>query len=126
MLKYVINRLMHSFFHIRTVIIHRPISILGLKPSGRYRSLGMMTVLIWKRACINLLINYLCDIGRKELSIKIGYITSRHCMTQVSEVVNENKLPYTPPLCDIGMKDLSLKIGYIACLKRVTYVFKVS
>jgi hypothetical protein len=58
--------------------------------------------------------------------MKIGYITSRHCMTQVSEVVNENKLPYTPPLCDIGMKDLSLKIGYIACLKRVTYVFKVS
>ena len=27
MLKYVINRLMHAFFHIRTVIIPRPISI---------------------------------------------------------------------------------------------------
>jgi hypothetical protein len=54
MLKYVINRLMHAFFHIRIVIIPRPISTLGLKPSGRYRSLGMITVLIWKRACINL------------------------------------------------------------------------
>ena len=39
MLKYVINRLMFAFFHIRTVIIPQPISTLGLKPSGRYRSL---------------------------------------------------------------------------------------
>jgi hypothetical protein len=54
MLKYVINRLIHAFFHIRTVIIPRPISTLGLKPTGRYRSLRMITVLIWKRACINL------------------------------------------------------------------------
>jgi hypothetical protein len=59
MLKYVINRLMHFFFHIRTVIIPRPISTLGLKPSGRYLSLGMITVLIWKRACINLQVIYL-------------------------------------------------------------------
>ena len=29
-----------------------------LKPSGRYRSLGMTTVLIWKKACINLFITY--------------------------------------------------------------------
>jgi hypothetical protein len=40
MLKYVINRLMHAFFHIGTVIIPRPISTLGLKPSGRYRLSG--------------------------------------------------------------------------------------
>ena len=54
MLKYVINRLMYAFFHIRTVIIPRPISTLGLKPSGRYRFLGMITVPIWKRVYINL------------------------------------------------------------------------
>ena len=54
MLKYVINRLLHAFFHFRTVIIPRPISTLGLKPSDRYHSLWMITVLIWKRACINL------------------------------------------------------------------------
>ena len=54
MLKYVINRLMHSFFHIRIVIIPRLISTLGLKPSGRYRSLEMITVLIWKKGCTNL------------------------------------------------------------------------
>jgi len=34
---------MHALFHIRTVIIPRPISTLWLKPSGRYRSLGMIT-----------------------------------------------------------------------------------
>jgi hypothetical protein len=34
MLKYVINRLIHAFFHFRTVIIPRPISTLGLKPTG--------------------------------------------------------------------------------------------
>ena len=28
------------------------------KPSARYRSLGMITVLIWKKACINLFITY--------------------------------------------------------------------
>ena len=49
---------MHALFHIRTVIIPLPISTLGLKPSDRYRSLGMMTVLIWKKACINLFITY--------------------------------------------------------------------
>jgi hypothetical protein len=35
---------MHALFHI--------------KPSGRYRSLGMITVLIWKTVCINLYITY--------------------------------------------------------------------
>jgi hypothetical protein len=38
----------------RQQIFPRPISTLGLKPSGRYRSLGMKTILIWKRACIYL------------------------------------------------------------------------
>ena len=52
MLKYVINRLMHAFFHIRTVIIPRQ----QYQPSGQYRSLGMITILIWKRACITVLI----------------------------------------------------------------------
>jgi hypothetical protein len=33
------------------------LSSLGLKPSGRYRSLGMITVLIWKKACIKACIN---------------------------------------------------------------------
>ena len=54
MLKYVINRLMHAFFHIGTVIIPRSTSTFELEFSGRYRSLGMITVLIWKRTCINL------------------------------------------------------------------------
>jgi len=51
-------RLMHAFFHIRTVII----------PRDRYQKenfsprvdngRGMITVLIWKRACINQFITY--------------------------------------------------------------------
>jgi hypothetical protein len=60
MLKNVINRLMHAFFHIRTVIIPRPISTLGLKLSGRYRSLGMIGVLIWKRACKHIYLFVYC------------------------------------------------------------------
>ena len=53
-----IYRLMHALFHIKTVII----------PRDRYRpeafsprvdiSRGMITVLIWKKACINLFITY--------------------------------------------------------------------
>jgi hypothetical protein len=53
-----IYRLMHALFHIRTVII----------PRDRYRTLsfsprvdigrGMITVLKWKKACINLFITY--------------------------------------------------------------------
>jgi hypothetical protein len=35
MLKYGIKILMHALFHIKTVIVHRPTSTLGLKPSGR-------------------------------------------------------------------------------------------
>jgi hypothetical protein len=33
--------------------INRPISTLGLKPSGPYRSLGMITVQIWKTAVMH-------------------------------------------------------------------------
>ena len=54
MLKYVINRLMHAFFHFRPVTIPRPISTLGLKSCCRYWSLGMIKDLKLKRACINL------------------------------------------------------------------------
>jgi hypothetical protein len=53
-----IYRLMHALFHIKTVII----------PRDRYRpeafsprvdiSRGMITVLIWKKTCINLFITY--------------------------------------------------------------------
>ena len=46
MLKYAINRIMHTCFHTRTVIMPRPISTLGLIHSGRYWSLGMITVLV--------------------------------------------------------------------------------
>ena len=63
MLKYMINRLMHAFFHFRTVIIPRSISTLGLMPSGQYGYLGMIAVLIWKRACINLYSNMTCCFG---------------------------------------------------------------
>jgi hypothetical protein len=47
----ILEYLMHTLFHIRTVIIPRLISPLGLKPSSRYRFLGMITVLIWNETC---------------------------------------------------------------------------
>ena len=54
----IIDRLIHALFHIKTIII----------PRDRYRPEGfsprvdigqaMITVLIWKKACINLFITY--------------------------------------------------------------------
>ena len=53
-----IYKLMHALFHIRTVIIPRDrYQLEGFSPRvdiGR----GMITVLIWKKACINLFITY--------------------------------------------------------------------
>ena len=49
---------MHVLFHIRTVIIprdrYRPVGFNPRVDIGR----GMITVLKWKKACINLLIKY--------------------------------------------------------------------
>ena len=49
---------MHSLFHIRTVIIRRE----RYRPKGFSTSVdigrGMITVLKWKKACINLFITY--------------------------------------------------------------------
>ena len=51
-------RLMHPFFHIKTVIIprdrYRPE---GFSPKVDIRR-GMITILIWKKTCINLFITY--------------------------------------------------------------------
>ena len=55
---YATYRLMHALFHIKTVIIPRerywPKGFSPRVDIGR----GMITVLIWKRACINLFITY--------------------------------------------------------------------
>jgi hypothetical protein len=51
-------RLMHALFHIKTIIIprdrYRPEGFSPRVDIGR----GMITVLIWKKACINLFITY--------------------------------------------------------------------
>jgi hypothetical protein len=57
--KYVIiNRLIHALFQIKTIIIPRD----GYRPEGFSIMVdigqGMITVLIWKKACINLFITY--------------------------------------------------------------------
>jgi hypothetical protein len=41
--KYVRNRLIHGLFHIVLVISPRLISSLGIKLSGRYQGLGLIT-----------------------------------------------------------------------------------
>ena len=49
---------MHPFFHIKTVIISRDLyRPEGFSPRVDIRR-GMITILIWKKACINLFITY--------------------------------------------------------------------
>ena len=62
-------RLMHSLFHIKTVIIpivrYRPEGFSPRVDIGR----GMITVLIWKKACINLFItNFNIELKRTKLA----------------------------------------------------------
>jgi hypothetical protein len=63
--------LMHALFHIRTAIIPRD----RYRPEGFSQSIdigrGMITVLIWKKACINLFITYF------NIEIKRTILTSR-------------------------------------------------
>ena len=60
---------MHALFHIRTAIIPRD----RYRPEGFSQSIdigrGMITVLIWKKACINLFITYFnIEIKRTKLT----------------------------------------------------------
>jgi hypothetical protein len=64
-----IYRLMHALFHIKTVIIprdrYRPEGFSPRVDIGR----GMITILIWKKACINLFITYFnIESKRKKLT----------------------------------------------------------
>ena len=56
--RFITYRLMHALFHIRTVITprnrYRPEGFSPRVDIGR----GMITVLIWKKTCINLFITY--------------------------------------------------------------------
>jgi hypothetical protein len=80
-----IYRLMHALFHIKTVIISR----------DRYRpeafsprvdiSRGMITVLIWKKACINLFITYF------NIELKRTKLTS-HTDTKLMDVSDRYRL----------------------------------
>ena len=71
-MQYFNNRLMHALFHIRTVIIQRD----RYRPEGFSPRVdigwGMITVLIWKKACINLFITYFnIQIKRTKLTSHI-------------------------------------------------------
>ena len=74
----VTYRLMHTLFHIRTVIIPRNrYRLEGFSPRGDI-SRGMITVLIWKRVCINLFITYFnIELKRTKLTSH----THRHART---------------------------------------------
>jgi hypothetical protein len=63
---------MHALFHIKTVIIQRD----RYRPEGFSQRVdigrGMLTVLIWKKACINLFITYFnIELKRTKLSSHI-------------------------------------------------------
>ena len=67
--KSITYRLMHALFHIRTVIIlrdrYRPEGFSPRVDIGR----GMITVLKWKKACINLFITYFnIELNRTKLT----------------------------------------------------------
>ena len=67
--KSITYRLMHALFHIRTVIIprdrYRPEGFSPKVDIGR----GMITVLKWKKACINLFITYFnIELNRTKLT----------------------------------------------------------
>ena len=71
-MQYFNYRLMHALFHIRTVIIQRD----RYRPEGFSPRVdigwGMITVLIWKKACINLFITYFnIQIKRTKLTSHI-------------------------------------------------------
>ena len=82
--KYVIiNRLIHALFQIKTIII--PID--GYRPEGFSIMVdigqGMITVLIWKKACINLFITYFnIELKRTKLTshtdTKLMYMSDRY------------------------------------------------
>ena len=83
---------------------NRPISTaVGLNPSDRYRSLGMITVLIWKRACINLLLFSLPENETHSPSTDFGILsnivhyifgTVEHCRPRPFKIFERIKIIY--------------------------------
>jgi hypothetical protein len=78
-------RLMHALFHIKTVIIprdrYRPEGFSPTVDIGR----GMITVLIWKKACINLFITYFnIELTRTKLT--------SHTDTKLMDMSDRNRL----------------------------------
>jgi hypothetical protein len=76
---------MHSLFHIKTVIIpivrYRPEGFSPRVDIGR----GMITVLIWKKACINLFItNFNIELKRTKLT--------SHTNTKLMDILQSNKI----------------------------------
>ena len=84
--KYVIiNRWIHALFHIKTVIIlrhrYRPKGFSTRVDIGR----GMITILIWEKACINLFITYF------NIELKTTKLTS-HTDTNLTDMSDRYRL----------------------------------
>ena len=81
---------MHALFHIKTVIIprdrYRPEGFSPRVDIGR----GMTTVLIWKKACINLFITYF------NIKLKRTTLTS-HTDTKLMDISDRYRLRVLPP-----------------------------
>ena len=81
---------MHPFFHIKTVIIprdrYRPE---GFSPRVDIRR-GMITILIWKKACINLFITYF------NIELKRAKLTS-HTDTKLMDMRDRYRLRFLLP-----------------------------
>jgi hypothetical protein len=85
-------RLMHALFHIKTVIIPRD----RYRPEGFSPRVdigwGMITVLIWKKACINLFITYF------NIELKRTKLTS-HTDTKLMNMSDRYRLRVLLPKC---------------------------
>ena len=85
-------RFMHALFHIQTVIVprdwYRPEGFSPRVDIGR----GMITVLIWKKACINLFITYFnIELKRTKLNshtdTKLTDISDRYLLPKRQQII---------------------------------------
>ena len=87
-------RLMRTLFHIKTIIIprdrYRPEGFSPRADIGR----GMITVLIWKKACINLFITYFnIELKRTKLTF--------HTDTKLMDMSDRYRLRVLLPKCQL-------------------------
>ena len=113
---------MHALFHIKTVIIprdrYRPVGFSPRIDIGR----GMITVLIWKKACINLFITYFnIELKRTKLTFlcldfHIFYERVGFCLRNTNKSFLAGRQHFPHDNWQLGGNDVKgLTRGLISC-----------